>query len=199
MKIPADRVVAANWILHFSLLTFVVNLISVPYYACIIAHEHMGAYAYISILDALLKLSVAFMLTISPVDNLITYSLLLFVSVLLVRFIYGIYCNGKFYIGKTSDFGERLSTHIKDSRSDKKTSQQLYKDMVECGECLVFIFCIVEDKETFDRLEHEIIKECKEFSIGLSCNFDQQKIKFITESIDDTKEYSLNYCYNIID
>jgi hypothetical protein len=113
--------------------------------------------------------------------------------------IYGIYCNGKFYIGKTSDFGERLSTHIKDSRSDKKTSQQLYKDMVECGECLVFIFCIVEDKETFDRLEHEIIKECKEFSIGLSCNFDQQKIKFITESIDDTKEYSLNYCYNIID
>ena len=73
-----------------------VNLISVPYYACIIAHEHMGAYAYISILDALLKLSVAFMLTISPVDKLITYSFLLFVSVLLIRFVYGIYCKRNF-------------------------------------------------------------------------------------------------------
>ena len=44
MNIPEDRLVAANWVLHCSLLTFVVNLISVPYNACIIAHEHMNAY-----------------------------------------------------------------------------------------------------------------------------------------------------------
>ena len=113
--------------------------------------------------------------------------------------LYGIYCNNKFYIGKTSDFGERLSTHIKDSRIDKKSSQQLYKDMIKCGECLVFVFCIAEDKETLDILEHEVIKECKEYSIMLSCGFDQQKIKFITESISDSKEFALYYCYNIVD
>lgn len=92
MNIPPDRLVAANWVLHCSLLTFVVNLISVPYNACIIAHEHMNAYAYISISDAILKLSVAFLLVISPLDKLIAYSILLFVSALAVRLLCGIYC-----------------------------------------------------------------------------------------------------------
>ena len=53
MVIPADRMVAANWVLQFSILTFVVNLISVPYNAAIIAHERMSAFAYISIVEAI--------------------------------------------------------------------------------------------------------------------------------------------------
>lgn len=56
MNIPSDRLVAANWVLHCSLLTFVINLISIPYNACIIAHEHMKAFAYVSILEAVLNL-----------------------------------------------------------------------------------------------------------------------------------------------
>lgn len=39
MIIPADRILAANWVLQFSIVTFVINLISVPYNASIIAHE----------------------------------------------------------------------------------------------------------------------------------------------------------------
>lgn len=96
MNIPADRLVAANWVLHCSLLTFVVNLISVPYNACIIAHEHMSAYAYIGIIDACLKLSIAYLLMISPVDKLVTYSILLFVASLCVRVLYGVYCKKHF-------------------------------------------------------------------------------------------------------
>ena len=96
MNIPADRLYAANWVLHCSLLTFVVNLISVPYNASIIAHEHMGAYAYISILDAILKLSVSFILIISPVDKLVTYSVLIFITALCVRLLYGLYCKKHF-------------------------------------------------------------------------------------------------------
>lgn len=92
MNIPADRMYAANWVLHCSLLTFVVNLISVPYNACIIAHEHMKAYAYISILDAILKLAVAYCLTVSPVDKLIAYAVLLLVASIGVRLMYGAYC-----------------------------------------------------------------------------------------------------------
>lgn len=111
--------------------------------------------------------------------------------------LYGIYCDGKFYIGKTKDFGERLSTHIKDSRNNK-SSQQLYKDMIKCGECLAFIFGVVDVENLCNDIEHTIINECKQFSIDMSCNFDKQKIKFITESIDDTKEYALKYCYNIV-
>lgn len=92
MVIPQGRLEEANWVLHFSLLTFVVNLISVPYNACIIAHEHMNAYAYISIIDAILKLCVAFFLIISPIDKLMAYSLLLFITSLVVRLLYGLYC-----------------------------------------------------------------------------------------------------------
>ena len=96
MNIPADRMIAANWVLQFSLLTFVVNLISVPYNACIIAHEHMNAYAYISIADVILKLCVAYFLIISPFDMLTFYAFLLFVASLGVRLLYGLYCKRYF-------------------------------------------------------------------------------------------------------
>ena len=56
MNIPAERMVAANWVLCCSLLMFCINLISLPYNACIIAHERMAAFAYVSILDASLRL-----------------------------------------------------------------------------------------------------------------------------------------------
>ena len=39
MNIPTHRLDAANWVLHCSLLSFCINLLCVPYNACIIAHE----------------------------------------------------------------------------------------------------------------------------------------------------------------
>lgn len=56
MNIPIERMVAANWVLQFSIITFIINLISVPYNAVIIAHEKMSAFAYISIFEAIGKL-----------------------------------------------------------------------------------------------------------------------------------------------
>ena len=64
MNIPPDRMVAANWVLQFSILAFVVSLISVPYNAVIIAHEKMKAFAYVSVLEAILKLTIAYILFI---------------------------------------------------------------------------------------------------------------------------------------
>lgn len=71
MSIPSDRLVAANYVLQFSIITFVINLISVPYNAVIIAHEKMSAFASISILEAVCKLSIAFLIIVSPIDKLI--------------------------------------------------------------------------------------------------------------------------------
>lgn len=96
MNIPLERIVAANWVLQCSLITFVVGLISTPYNACIIAHEHMSAFAYVSILDAVLKLVIIYALCVSPYDKLITYSILLVVVSLITRFIYGWYCGKHF-------------------------------------------------------------------------------------------------------
>lgn len=96
MSIPTERIYAANWVLQLCMLTFCINLISVPYNAAIIAHEKMDAYAYISILEVLLTLGVVYLLVISPIDKLIAYSILLFFVKLLIRFIYGIYCGRNF-------------------------------------------------------------------------------------------------------
>lgn len=96
MVIPEERLYAANWVMHCSIITFAINLISVPYNADIIAHERMSAFAYISILEASLKLGIAYFLFISPVDKLITYAVLLACVSLVLRLIYGIYCNRHF-------------------------------------------------------------------------------------------------------
>lgn len=93
MQLPADRLTAAHWTLQCSIFTFVLNLISVPYNGCIIAHEHMTAFAYISILDVLLKLGSVFFLYFALGDELIIYSLLIAFSALIVRLVYGVYCN----------------------------------------------------------------------------------------------------------
>ena len=92
MTIDPARIPAATWVLHFSLLAFVVNLMSVPQMASITAHEKMSAYAYIGILDGLLRLGVAFMIISAPFDRLVYYAMLMAIVVLLVRITYGIYC-----------------------------------------------------------------------------------------------------------
>lgn len=96
MNIPEERMTAANWVFQFSILTFVVNLISIPYNASIIAHERMSAFAYISILEAIGKLAIAFLIVISPMDKLIIYAVMMCGVALVVRFAYGAYCKKHF-------------------------------------------------------------------------------------------------------
>ena len=96
MTVPIERLEAANWVLQFSILTFVVNIISVPYNAAIIAHEHMKAFAYISIVEVVLKLVVVYLLYILVYDKLLIYAFMLFILALIVRIIYGVYCKKNF-------------------------------------------------------------------------------------------------------
>lgn len=96
LNIPTGRLVAANWVFQCSLLSFAIGLISVPYNACIIAHERMSVFAYMSILETILKLVIVYMLFISPYDKLISYAVLFVVVSLIMRLIYGWYCNKHF-------------------------------------------------------------------------------------------------------
>ena len=96
MTIPTDRIAAANWVLQFSIVTFVINLISVPYNATIIAHERMSAFAYISIFEAIGKLTIAFLIIMSPIDRLVFYAILMCVVAVSIRMIYGHYCKKHF-------------------------------------------------------------------------------------------------------
>lgn len=96
LNIPLDRQYAANWAFQCAILSFIFNLISVPYNAAIIAHERMNAFAYISMLEVTLKLAIVYVLYISPIDKLITYSILFVVVGLIIRLVYGIYCRKHF-------------------------------------------------------------------------------------------------------
>ena len=96
MNFPEDRYIAANWVYQFSILTFIINVISVPYNAAIVAYEHMKAFAYVSIIEVTLKLLIVYLLIISPIDKLIFYSLLLAITAITIRFIYGWYCSKHF-------------------------------------------------------------------------------------------------------
>lgn len=106
MQIPVDRVVAANWVLQCSIITFIINLISIPYKGCIIAHEKMTAFAYFSIFEVMLKLVSTLFLYIISFDRLIIYAILIAFSALIVRILYGVYCSRKFeecYLIKSFD------------------------------------------------------------------------------------------------
>lgn len=92
LNFSSDRYYAANWIFQFSLFTFIVNIISIPYNAALIAYEKMSAFAYISIIEAVLKLIIVYLLVISPIDKLIAYGFLLAVVAVTIRIIYGYYC-----------------------------------------------------------------------------------------------------------
>lgn len=96
MTIAPERIPAAQMVMHFSLLSFVINLLSVPQMASITAHEKMSAYALIGILDGALRFSVALLVSRFSSDRLVVYAALMAAVVLAVRISYGIYCRMNF-------------------------------------------------------------------------------------------------------
>lgn len=100
MVIPADRLVAANWCFQLSLLGLVLSIISIPYNGLIISHEKMNAFAYISLVDVLLKLVICYVVDNFHSDRLILYGVLIVVAQTLSQFLYWAYCNKKFQESK---------------------------------------------------------------------------------------------------
>lgn len=96
MVIPSLRLSAANWVFQFSILTFCLDLITVPYTAAIIAHEQMNVFAYVSIIESVFKLIIAYAIIISPIDKLVFYALLLCVLKLLIQSAYRFFCKRNF-------------------------------------------------------------------------------------------------------
>lgn len=96
LTIPPERLIAAKWVYQFSILALIVNMLSVPYNAAIIAHERMNIFAWVSIIEVSLKLLIVFMLQWFGFDKLKLYAILVFSVSLFIRMIYGIYCSRNF-------------------------------------------------------------------------------------------------------
>lgn len=112
MTIPEARMDSAMWVFQMSVLATVVMVMSVPYNAIIIAHEKMSAFAYISVLEVVLKLLIVYLLKIGNFDKLSLYAILIFAVQLFIRLIYGRYC------GK--HFGETALTKVNDGKLFKE-------------------------------------------------------------------------------
>ena len=113
LVIPIDRMTAAFWVYQCSIVACVINIMSVPYNADIIAHEKMSAFAYISILEVILKLAIVYVLYITPWDKLITYAGLILSVQLIIRFVYSHYC----------------SRHFEESHYHHQIDRPLFKEM----------------------------------------------------------------------
>jgi O-antigen/teichoic acid export membrane protein len=107
MVIPPGRLEAANWAYQFSVLTFCIQVIRVPYEATIIAYERMSFYAYISIADVVFKLLVVCLLVFGDFDKLIYYAALNTGVVLLVSYLYKRYCNRTFTTARYAPFWDK--------------------------------------------------------------------------------------------
>ena len=96
MIIPTDRLFATNWVFQISVLTTMIQLISIPYNGLIIAHEKMSAFAFIGMYEGIIKLLIAFIIPFSTSDSLIMYAVLMCILSVSVRLLYGFYCKKHF-------------------------------------------------------------------------------------------------------
>ncbi len=113
LNIDPGRMWAANWIYQFSLLAFVLEMLSVPYSASVISHEKMGTFAFVTIAKVLLTFGIALSLSVSPIDKLVFYGILVFAVSVSIQLMYWVYCR--------RHFSEcRYSTHL---------DKTIFKDM----------------------------------------------------------------------
>lgn len=96
LVIPNERLDAAFWVMQFSIYSAAISIIQVPYNASVFGHERMNIYAYIGILESLLKLTIVTLLLYVIFDKLIAYAFLTLLSNIIIALIYIIYCKRKF-------------------------------------------------------------------------------------------------------
>lgn len=96
LVIPAERMDAARFIFHLSVISFMISIVQIPFNALIVAHEKMNIFAYISILEVTLKLIVAYLITHIQFDHLKLYGILLFLVTFIITTVYRVYVRKHF-------------------------------------------------------------------------------------------------------
>lgn len=92
IQIPEGREFAANVVYQSTVISLVLTIVSVPYNASIIAHERMGYFAVVSIVDCFLKLGICYIVMIGGFDRLIMYGWLMMSVTLVNVLMYALYC-----------------------------------------------------------------------------------------------------------
>lgn len=115
LVIPSSKLSVSLWIYYFAIVSFVINLLTIPFISSIIAYEKMNFYAYLSLIEAILKVALIFLLNLSQTDKLFTYGLLMMIASFIIFSIYYVYsykflegCKYRFFWSK-SIFNKLLS------------------------------------------------------------------------------------------
>lgn len=117
MNFPPERYEAANWVFQLSLLVFMLNVVNVPYNGALIAYEKMSAFAYFSIVDAIFKLAICYIIVVTPFDRLIMYAILMAMIHIILLAMYFLYCRRKFcecrFTGKYNrEYGKKVGSFV---------------------------------------------------------------------------------------
>lgn len=96
LTIPIERIHAAKLIFHFLVISTFFTIASVPYDAVINAHENMLLVAILGVLEAILKLGIAFFITYTDSDKLVVYGFLMAILSILLLVAKLIYCQIKY-------------------------------------------------------------------------------------------------------
>lgn len=96
MVIPEERITAAFWVFHCSVISLIFVVLQVPYSAIILAFEKMDYYAIVSIIDAFLKLAIVLVLPFINADHLIIYGILSLIISIVNFLLYAVYCRSRF-------------------------------------------------------------------------------------------------------
>ena len=92
LVIAPERMAAANWTYQFSVLAAVMTIFQIPYVAAIMAHERMGYYALVAMINVFLKLAIVLVVQfVAATDNLSVYASLVFLVAAIVAGMYIIY------------------------------------------------------------------------------------------------------------
>lgn len=96
IEIDSDRIEIAKWVYRCAILSTIITIVAVPFDAAINAHEDLLFFSVVGILEALLKLGVAFYITKFLGDKLLCYGILILVITLLINFIMYVFCKTKY-------------------------------------------------------------------------------------------------------
>jgi len=108
LNFPSERMHAVNWVYQLSIITLIIQLLRIPYYATIVAYEKMSFFTYISIFETSVKLLSVLLLTFFVGDKLVLYSIFILFFTIAISYIYKIYCNKKTEISSYNFFFDRV-------------------------------------------------------------------------------------------
>ena len=96
LVIPADRIEAAYWVYHCSLISMALTFIQIPYQSAIIAHERMDTFAYLSLFESFGRLGILYLIVVIGGDSLTVYALLFLAISFCLLLLHYFYCRIKF-------------------------------------------------------------------------------------------------------